>query len=257
MTDYEGPAFNQKKEPQSLKNRRFNQLSQREGSKTRFEPAMKERRKVFARVSEQSTAADTSKHPLFPTREAKESNERTAMASQTDVRHKELVQEGQTSFNHSTTQPPTQQQLQRSALEKTNRATPQADYDIPFLKNHEKQVKKLNQASLEHAMNERQTQPMSKPVQPNRPARTIAETYPQPTKTLTENQQETIETSVKTAETTKFTQEEQLPSKPVFQPTELPKPYKGHERRKEDVEEIRELAKRLVKTRETFLLFEH
>ncbi|MGO4940263.1 hypothetical protein ACTQ45_09590 [Fundicoccus sp. Sow4_D5] len=249
MTEYDGPAFNQKKESHSLKNRRFNQLSQRESSKTYFEPAMKERRKVFPTISDMPKASNRSDHPLLPTQQAKEASDHEAIASQMGVREKRPEYEGQGQSS--------QQQTQRSTFEQANRATPQADYEIPFLKNHEKQIKKLNQASLENAMNERQTQPMSKPVQPNRPARTLAETYPQLTKTLKENQQETIETSVKTSTTYDTSVKEKPSSKTVFQPTELPKPYKGHERRKEDVEEIRELAKRLVKTRETFLLFEH
>lgn len=253
MTKYDGPAFNQKKDSQSLKNRRFNQLSQREGSKTRFEPAMKERRKVFPTTVNHSIEPEAAEYQLFPTRQAKEASDQEVFASHTDVRHKQLVKEGQVNSNYQASH----LQTQGSVIGHSSRATPQADYSIPFLKNHDTQVKKLNQASLENAMNERQSQPMSKPVQPNRPNRTLAETYPQPTKTLKENQQETIETSLETSETKVAYHENKSALKSVFQPTELPKPYRGHDRRKEDVEEIRELAKRLVKTRETFLLFEH
>ena len=256
MTEYDGPAFNQKKEPQTLKNRRFNQLSQRESTKTHFEPAMKERRRKFPTDSEQSVTPTSSEQALFPDRLTKEESNQRMAASANDLRHQEEILEGQARANYSRNQQQAPQST-RSILEEANRATPQADYDIPFLKRQDKQVKKLNQASLENAMNERQTQPMSQPVQPNRPVRKLAETYPQTPKTQQEYKQDTMEeTSVKTTETLQ-TQQAKAASKSVFQPTELPKPYKGNERRKEDVEEIRELAKRLVKTRETFLLFEY
>lgn len=255
MTEFDGPAFNQKKEPQSLKNRRFNQLSQRESTKTHFEPAMKERRRKFPTDSEHSVTPTSSEQALFPDRLTKKKSNQRMVPSPNKLRQQEQILEGQARANHSRTQQQAPQST-RSTLEEANRATPQADYDIPFLKRQDKQVKKLNQASLENAMNERQTQPMSQPVQPNRPVRTLAETYPRTTKTQQEYKQDTIETSVKTTETL-HTQQEVAASKSIFQPTELPKPYKGNERRKEDVEEIRDLAKRLVKTRETFLLFEN
>ena len=235
MTEYDGPAFSQKKESQSLKNRRFNQLTQREGAKSHFEPAMKERRKEFPTISNVAKTVSSPEHSLF------ESHKASDMSDINGELGSEVIWE--------------QQQVPLKETRSESFATTQEEYQIPFLKKNERQVKKLNQASLENVMNERQTQPMSKPVQPNRPARTLAETYPSATQTQKEKSQELNETTSKIPQP--YEAEAKKERKPVFQPKELPKPYKGQAGRKEDVETTRELAKRLVKTRETFLLFEH
>lgn len=262
MTEYDGPAFNHTKELHSLKNRRFNQLSQREVSKTHFEPALKDQRKVFPLVSDSEAVTNESEQQLFPTRQVRETENRAAPNFE-QFGHHELNKPARNQMGNKQEQSSQRQQIDCASLSKIDRATPQADYDIPFLKNHDKQIKKLNQTSLEHAMYERQTRPMSEPSQPNRPKRTKEpkqmneKTYPAIEGTRKVSKQERSETSKQTQENYDTDTKAEKSSQAVFQPTELPKPYQGNERRKEDVEEIRELAKRLVKTKDTFLLFDY
>lgn len=265
MTEYDGPAFNQNKELHSLKNRRFNQFSQREVSKTHFEPALKDQRKVFPLVSDSDGGAIDSDHQLFPTRKVREKENGAATDFQQYGNHETTNTAGK-QMGYEQEQLSQLQQIDRASLSKINRATPQADYDIPFLKNHDKQIRKLDQASLENAMFERQTSPMSEPAQPNRPERANQQNqpnqvsgkiYPPTEDTRKVSTQVRNETSKQTQEKYETDTKEEKSSQAVFQPTELPKPYRGNERRKEDVEEIRELAKRLVKTKDTFLLFDY
>lgn len=249
MSEYDGPVFNQNKTSQfhATKKRRFNQMSQREVDKTRFEPALKERKKLYPERNETVGFSEGKEKTLFPPRKHQRANqgEMEEDGSQQRNFEEQVLEQIQ-----ELTQKQTQVSNQRALS-----ATPQDDYQIPFLKRQDKQRKQLDRASLANAMQEHQLQPMNQPSKPNRPIRVETSPAFENEAILEEDKQETNETSKKT----NYEHETIMDKKPqpVFQPTELPKPYKGNERRNEDVEEIRELAKRLVKTKDTFLLFEH
>lgn len=230
MKDYDGPAYKHEKGDDSIKHRRFNRLSQSDSAKFEFKPALKQTRSL------EST-------PEFDT---------TYSVGEQRSRRNLSGQDPSTADEPSFSK---QLDKRSGVVEQQNqRPTPPEDYQVPFLKHHSTKRQSLNQTSLEGTMAERHTQPSNpkRQVPAYTPPSAREERYSNEANTLTESE------ATAHLNTTQATQSPMsVDTKPKFQPTYLPKSTQVEDNTKKNSVAERELARRLVKTKDMFLLFDH
>lgn len=239
MKKYDGPVYQPSEGDESIKERRFNRLSQRDAAKSQFKPALKQTRSL------EPTKRPTVLGQQSPSTRVTASNRQLNRGSEKYI-----------AAEKSATQPP--QPVHHSFGKKGQTATPPDDYQVPFLKQHPNQRKKLNQSSLEGIMTQRQFEPTQQPSQPKQTVAplkqyTLQQEQKKRKQPLSNEPQDTPRVSKAEQEQA----QKQVIVKPKFQPTTLPKPYQGAESSRKNKVTDRELARRLVKTREMFLLFEN
>ena len=240
MKEYDGPAYHPTEGDESIKERRFNRLSQRDATKSQFKPALKQRN------SQESSKRPAGLNQQIPSTRVTASNRQpNRMSEKYSVAENSAAQ-------HSKTENQTLGKYHQTV-------TPPDDYQVPFLKQHPRQRKQLDQASLEGAMIQRQFEPIQQPSQPKQTVAPIKQyTYQQGHKnSKAAGASQDLEETPHVHETEVKQTQAQVIVKPKFQPTTLPKPYQGVESSRKNKVTDRELARRLVKTREMFLLFEN